>query len=272
MRKNIAFILLMVLSFCFTNTSTACSVLYYVDQNTGKIYVVNNEDYWYDVNAYIQFVPNRSDEFARLWYGWDNFAQGGVNEKGLFFDAAVTPEQPEISGFGFPKGNLGDDILANCQNVKEALKYLEDNKIAVYDSHLMFGDSSGQAVIVEWVNGKRELHWIKNNHLTMTNFLLSKPEAGNYPCYRYQSIEKNILALEDSGVEINLNRIGNTMGQAVQVPQKNEEGREGGTLYTSFINLTDMEFVLSYKLSNQNLIKLDLKEEFSNSRKKKIKL
>lgn len=25
-----------------------------------------------------------------LWYGWKNFGQGGVNEKGLFIDGAVT--------------------------------------------------------------------------------------------------------------------------------------------------------------------------------------
>jgi choloylglycine hydrolase len=30
----------------------ACSILYYIDTHTGKIYAVNNEDYWYDVKTY----------------------------------------------------------------------------------------------------------------------------------------------------------------------------------------------------------------------------
>lgn len=75
------------------NISIACSVLYYVDSITGKIYTVNSEDYWLYVDAYIQIEPKSKNEYARLWYGWDNFAQGGINDKGLFFDAAVTPEQ-----------------------------------------------------------------------------------------------------------------------------------------------------------------------------------
>lgn len=35
----------------------ACSVIYYVDEGTGNIYVANHEDYWYDTKAYIQVVP-----------------------------------------------------------------------------------------------------------------------------------------------------------------------------------------------------------------------
>ena len=30
----------------FTSEIKACSVVYYVDQHSGKIYVANNEDYW----------------------------------------------------------------------------------------------------------------------------------------------------------------------------------------------------------------------------------
>ena len=66
-------------------TLKACSVLYYIDAKTGKIYVANNEDIWYDVNPYIQILPATKSKYARLWYGWDNFAQGGINQAGLFF-------------------------------------------------------------------------------------------------------------------------------------------------------------------------------------------
>ena len=53
--------------------------------------MANNEDYWYDADAYIQILPASRNRLARLWYGWDDFARGGVNEAGLFFDGAVTP-------------------------------------------------------------------------------------------------------------------------------------------------------------------------------------
>lgn len=254
------------------NRATACSVLYYVDSITGKIYAVNSEDYWLDVDAYIQIEPKSKKEYARLWYGWDNFAQGGINEKGLFFDAAVTPEQQKIKGYGNPKNNLGDKILAHCSTVEEALDFIEKEKIALNKSHFMFGDKTGKAVVVEWVNGERILHWIEDNKLIMTNFLLSDPNAGNYPCYRYNSIEERITEMEKSGDEMNLLKLGNTFGQAVQPPREIEEGRVGGTVYTSFIDITDNQFFLSYKLSNENVIKLDLNSEFDKTKRQKIKL
>jgi choloylglycine hydrolase len=254
------------------NASFACSVLYYVDATTGKIYVVNSEDYWLDVDAYIQIETKSQKKFARLWYGWDHFAQGGINEKGLFFDAAVTPEQNKISGYGNPKNNLGDNILANCATVEEALLFLEKEKIALNKSHMMFGDKTGKAVVVEWVDGERKLHWIEDNKLIMTNYLLTKPEAGNFPCYRYKSIEERISEMEKSGEDINLLKVGNTFGQAVQPPRKNEEGRVGGTVYTAFIDITDNKFFLSYKLSNENVIKLDLNTEFNKTKPQKIKM
>lgn len=256
----------------FPSLTKACSVLFFVDSVTGKVYVVNNEDYWYDVNAFIKIEPKSKKQLARLWYGWDKFAQGGVNEAGLFFDAAVTPEQPKINGYGNPKSNLGDDILANCKTVDDALAYLEKRKIALTKSHMMFGDKSGKAVIVEWVNGEKKMHWVKDKELIMTNYLLSDTSAGNYPCYRYESIQRNLNKLRDSGEETNLLKVGNNIGQAVQPPKANENNRIGGTVYTSFINLTNMEFVLSYKLSNKNIVKLNLCEEFNKNKGQKINL
>ncbi|MDP6316774.1 MAG: carcinine hydrolase/isopenicillin-N N-acyltransferase family protein [Pseudomonadales bacterium] len=252
--------------------SEACSVLYYKDLVTGKIYAVNAEDYFLDVDAYIQIEPKSRKKFARLWYGWNNFAQGGINEEGLFFDAAVTPEQEKIKGYGNPKRNLGDKILAYASTVEEALEILENEKIALNKSHLLFGDKKGRAVVVEWVKGERKLHWIVDNKLVMTNFLLSESNAGNYPDFRYKSILDRIDELESSGEEINLNKIGNTFGQAVQPARKDENNRVGGTVYASFIDITDNKFILSYRLSNEDVIKLDLAVEFAKSKRQKIKL
>lgn len=76
---------LLIAVFLLTPTFTnACSVLFFIDSTTGKVYVVNNEDYWYDVNAFIKIESKSKNQLARLWYGWDKFAQGGVNEAGLF--------------------------------------------------------------------------------------------------------------------------------------------------------------------------------------------
>ena len=252
--------------------SHACSVIYFVEKSTGKIFVANNEDYWYDTNAYIQILPKSKNKLARLWYGWDNFAQGGVNEAGLFFDGAVTPEQPRPEGTKKPQGNLGDEILAKCANVNQAIKFLEDKKIALTNAHMMFGDSTGNAVVLEWIDGEKQIVRINHNKLVMTNFLLSDTTKGNYPCYRYNAIQKGLEELQANEEPIDLRKVGNVAAKAVQPQRKNENGKTGGTLHSTFINITDMEFVLVFKLDNSKTTKLDLKKEFASNKKRKIKL
>ena len=110
---------------------------------------------WRPISRLIRLPGNK---LARLWYGWDDFAQGGINEAGLFFDGAVTPEQDIPGGGRGPKGNLGDDILARCHTVNEALQFLEDRDIALSNAHMMLGDASGHAVVVEWIDGTEKYY------------------------------------------------------------------------------------------------------------------
>lgn len=263
---------MLILIFTQIPQSNACSVFYFIDKNTGKIYVANLEDFWYDVKPYIQIIPGSKNKMARLWYGWDDFAQGGINEAGLFFDGAVTPEQKMAEGYHKPKGNLGDQILANCKTVDEAVDFLEFSKTALSNAHMMFGDSSGKAVVVEWIDGIKQVVPIQNNQLIMTNFLLSDTSKGNFPCRRYQSIETNLRNLGTSKDSLNLVTVGNAIAGAASTPQTNNDGKKGGTLYSTFINITDMEFVVVYKLNNSTAIKLDLTDEFNTGKKRKIRL
>lgn len=248
-------------------------MFYYIDKTTGKIYFVNNEDFWYDVKPYIQIQPKTKNEFARLWYGWDDFAQGGVNEFGLLFDGAVTPRQKIPEGYHNPNGrNVGDEILARCKTVDEAVEFMEKEKIAISEGHIFFGDNTGNALVLEWINGEKKIIHLKDNKLIATNYLLSDTTAGNFPCYRYKSIEQRINQLNESAETPDLKMIGNAIGGAAQSPRTDANGKTGGTLYTSFINISDMEFVLVYQLDNSKIIKLNLKKEFKKNRKQRIKL
>jgi choloylglycine hydrolase len=272
--KRIRVLVIVLLSILLLLEETrACSMFYYIDKTTGKIYFVNNEDYWYNVNPYIQINPKSKNEFARLWYGWDDFAQGGINEFGLVFDGAVTPKQKLPDGYHNPDGrNVGDEILSKCKTVEEAIDFFEKERIAISEGHLMIGDNTGNAVVLEWVNGKKKTVQKRENMLIATNYLLSDTSAGNYPCHRYQSIEKRLNQLNKSADSLDLKKIGNAISGAVQIPQKDEKGNLGGTLYTTFINVSDMEFKLVYQLDNSRITKLDLRKEFEKTQKQKIKL
>jgi len=248
-------------------------MFYFIDRTSGNIYFVNNEDYLYDVNAYIQIVAKSKNNFAKLWYGWNNFAQGGINEYGLLFDGAVTPKQILPNGYQNPNGrNIGDEILSKCKTVKEAVDYLENEKIALSEGHIFFGDKTKDAVVVEWVRGEKKIVHLTGNMLIATNFLLSDTTAGNFPCYRYKSIEQRLNQINETNETPDLNKIGNAIGGASQSPRKDENGKTGGTLYTSFINITNMEFVLVYKLENSKIVKLELVNEFGKKRNQKITL
>jgi choloylglycine hydrolase len=251
----------------------ACSIIYYVDPSTGKIYVANNEDYWYNTKAYIQIEPGSGNEYARLWYGWDNFAQGGFNEHGLFFDGAFTPKQEIPEGFSDPNGrNVGDEILAYCSTVEQAVNYLEMEKIGVSEGHLILGDREGKAVVLEWVQGEIRIVRMKGNYLIATNFLLSETDPEEILCPRYKSMDERAKQLQVAGEEVDLRSVGNTISGAVQVPREDESGRVGGTLYSTFIDLTDLSLVVVPRLDNSRALTLDLKEGFKEGKRLKINL
>jgi penicillin V acylase-like amidase (Ntn superfamily) len=271
--KSIKILVLLMTISIFSVKTFACSIFYYKDSKTGKIYFVNNEDYWYDVKPYIQIIPSSKDELGRIWYGWKDFGQGGVNEKGLVLDGAVTPEEKIPPGYSdTQKGNITDEILAMCATVDEAVQYLEVKKIALKNGHIFFGDKNGKAIVVEWVNGVKQLVEIKNNRLVATNFNLSKLNQSEITCWRYNAIQKGLDELEAKNDTIDLKTVGNVIAKAVQIPQKDATGKIAGTLYSTFVDLTEMKLVLVYKLDNSKNQKLAIINELKKGKKRKIEL
>jgi choloylglycine hydrolase len=273
--RNLKILTLFLVITIFSVKTFACTIVYYIDSKTGKIYFVNNEDYWYDVKPYIQIIPSSKNELGRIWYGWNNFGQGGVNEKGLVIDGAVTPEQKIPTGYNSDsKTNITDEILAKCKTVDEAVQYLEERKVALKNAHILLGDKNGNGVIVEWINGIKQIVVIKNNRLVATNFNLSDTGQTEMTCWRYPIIQKGLNELDARDIKdtIDLKAVGNVIGKAVQLPQKDSTGKVGGTLYTTFIDLTEMKFVLVYKLDNSKIQKLDILKELQAGKTRKIKL
>jgi len=269
MRKPVLIVLLLLL-LCRVTPAKACTILYYVDSGSGKIYAVNNEDYWYNVKAYIRIVPGKKHSLARLWYGWKNFAQGGINEAGLYFDGAATPQQRNMKGLVKGGGNLGDRILSKCRTVEEAIGFLTRHGITLSDGHVLLGDRTGNAVVVEWVNGERRIVHITDNRLLVTNFLLTDTAKGNYPCPRYTVMDREIKRLQQNNTAVALKDVRNVLAKTIQPVRKNKDGREWGTLYSSFINITDMKFVLVYKYNNAHTTEIDLAQAFASRTRQRI--
>ena len=83
--------------------------------------------------------------------------------------------------------------------MEEAINYLEKENIAVSSGHMMLGDSSGNAVVLEWVEGETRVVRMQENYLIATNFLLSETDPGDIDCPRYLSIEERLKQLKAGG-------------------------------------------------------------------------
>src|SRR5688572_1619523 len=72
----------------------ACSIFCVAEG--GKVFVGNNEDFNYDTPSEMWFVPASKDKLGCVFFGWNGFAQGGMNASGLCMDWATheAPPQP----------------------------------------------------------------------------------------------------------------------------------------------------------------------------------
>lgn len=204
----------------------------------------NNEDYYLDVKTRMWVASGKGDEHGRICFGFkrrvfSRFAQGGMNDAGLFFDAAVTPRGPEPSGKGKKDApsNMGDRMLAECGSVDEAVAWLEKRDLKLLrGSHLLLADSSGAAAVVELVDGTMEVFWKKERHLEVTNFSLANPAAGNYPCMRFALVNEVLGGDQIPSVDLFTKIL-----QATAAPRTKleNEDRYGGTRYSSICDLTN---------------------------------
>jgi len=84
-------IIWLIVFFAFVNgLASACTVI--MASKGGMVLVGNNED-WKNPNTRVWFIPASGEEYGRVCLGFDDgFAQGGMNDQGLFIDGnALSP-------------------------------------------------------------------------------------------------------------------------------------------------------------------------------------
>ena len=69
----------------------------------GQILVGNNED-WDNPQTKIWFLPAKPGSYGRVYTGFDDMTpQGGMNERGLWFDAFSAPPMKAAAGSDLPR-------------------------------------------------------------------------------------------------------------------------------------------------------------------------
>ena len=139
----------------------SCTIFIANDNN--NIWVGNNEDDNPDKNYRLWFVPSVTKEensyiiWAAILKGWaekmsNKFPEGGMNEYGLFIDAAALPEKIIIKKDASKKdwkGYVIKDVLKKCKTVQEALLLISQyNLIEQEKAQIFMADASGDYAIV----------------------------------------------------------------------------------------------------------------------------
>ena len=178
---------LLLLSVCcfllMAGNASACTGL--VVQDGERVWVGNNED-WFNPRTKIWFIQPINDRYGSVFFGFDNlWPQGGMNQKGLFFDAFALKPKTVENAEAKPsfKGNLIKEVMATCGTVKEALAMIDRYSLSFMSHYqVFFADATGDAAIVE---ANAVVHK-QGDHQVVTNFRQSETDPSEIVCPRYR--------------------------------------------------------------------------------------
>jgi hypothetical protein len=215
-----------------------CSIFRYSVED--RTYFCGNED-WTARDPAIQTFKSRGTSYAYVIAGWKShlphYAQAGINSEGLCFDWAAVPSQRYSRDDSKEDASLDItvDILKNCRSIDEAIAYIKRYNVPhLAEEHIMFADRTGTSCVIEYNNSR--LHVIESNAESqyITNFHVSDPTLGWYPCARFASLEA--FFREDGNKERRLVDILDAVHQESQYP----------TIYSYIFDLRKMEINMFY--------------------------
>ncbi|MBE0635222.1 hypothetical protein IH601_04435 [Candidatus Bipolaricaulota bacterium] len=169
-----------------------------------------NED-WYRSDAYVWATKAFAGLHAAVYFGYlvdGEFGEGmapfwydfqGINDAGLFFDSFSAPcgiEENESEKRPF-SGSIERLIMQTCSTVEDAVHVMTQYDRSYMDCmQYLLVDRTGAAAVVE----AGAVVWKDDDVLALTNFHLSDPTHGYFPCERYDRATR--LLAEDDEVSV----------------------------------------------------------------------
>lgn len=244
---------------CTIRSSSACTI--FTISNGEKVLFGNNED-WKNPNTYIWFEMPQEGKFGGVYLGFDDFfSQGGMNEKGLCFDANALPEMtlnyhPDLP---YCQGWIVKHIIDICANISQTIQVAQEyNWGTSLRYQVQFADASGEAVVIS-AGTDGELNFTRKSpddgFLVSTNFNVGYPENGWTPCWRYSTATEmlNDIDLEDN---LTVEAVRDVLDSAHQ------EGMYA-TRYSNIFDLVNRDIYIYYNYNFKKVVKLNLDEELA---------
>jgi len=232
--------------------SQRCTIIYASD---GKIALAGNNEDWSRPYANIWFLPAEKGKFGRVYFGFNvvQFPQGGMNDKGLFFDGATAENVvvPCDSSKLPYTGSLILKAMEECSTVEEVLKLYDRYDVSgPWNGHYLIGDRFGNSAIIEPQTIIRK----KGQYQIVTNFFQSKTKPENSTCERYHIASELFAKSENISVDL-FQRILNA------VHWEDYSGSMTATIYSNICDLKKGEIYIYYFHNFEDVVKINLKEE-----------
>ncbi len=251
-REILAAVLLLFL-FGLCVPVQACTV--FTQKNGNTVLAGSNEDWMYSCGSFMVVTAPQKESYGRVCFYNSSYVQGGMNERGLFYDGASCPNSkvPQINGKYQLGMDLGEQVLSKCADVEEVINMLNESNVpSSFCDHLLFADASGKSAIFEWMQGRLNIIRNEQSYQLITNFWLTDKSLGNYPCNRFSTAEAMLKKLNPSieGFADILNATKQNWGQ-------------GGTLYSNIYDLKNRMVYVFCSGKLDSACKIDLNQRLN---------
>lgn len=261
MKKVLITCLTVLILVVYCIPAYACTVF---NTMSGSTTLVGNNEDSQNRNSRAWFLPAEGNKHGAVFFGYeDSWAQGGMNDQGLFLDWASTEVMKpgfSLQNISFKDllsyyffSNLNEKILRECSNLNEALDiFKKSNEPSFYYAHVMVVDKSGASAIVEMFDGELKTLPKEENYQYMTNFNISASKQAGYNCTRYSMLEHMFSINPDATVD-NIK----SMLSATKLES---------TIYSNIYDLNTGDIYLYYLGNFDNPVKLNLGDELKKGR------
>lgn len=255
--KRFAILMFLVLLITPVHLARGCTIVMVAK---GQWILVGNNEDWKNPKTKMWFIPAENGEYGRVCFGFDDmFAQGGMNDQGLFIDANALGSTGWKAAEGKPsfRGEIMDRILATCATVEDAIAFFEEYNVpSLRRARFPIADKTGASMVVEWAEGKVQYVKKTETYQIATNFVITNIKNEDYPCRRYKTARK--MFEEEEKISIDLIRDILSATHA-----------EGGypTQYSNIFDLKTGDVYIYYLHDFDKVKKINLQTELEKGRK-----